>query len=381
MQAVQNPIIPIIGKAIKNTPGTISLAQGVVNYDPPPSVYKSVEKTMRDRSKQLYGAVEGHPELLELISEKLSVENNIKLADGYGLMVTAGASMAFLNVLLAICDPGDEVVLLAPYYFNHEMAVNIVNCKAVIVNTDEEYQANLTAITQAITSKTKAIVTVSPNNPTGVVYSKESLVAINQLCKQHGLYHISDEAYEYFVYDDEAHFSAASLENSSEYTISLFSLSKSYGLAGWRIGYMVFPQHLFKALQKIQDTNVICATQVSQQAAIACFKTGSNYCKQHLDLLNQLRQQCILSLKSLDSICELVIPKGAFYIFLKLHTDLADMDIALHLIKEHNVALLPGSTFGATDTTYLRLSYGALSKNDLSVAMERLTVGLGHSIS
>src|SRR5690606_2535019 len=139
----------------------------------------------------------------------------------------------------AIVDPGDEVILPLPYYFNHEMAVTMVGGRVVTVPTGEDYQLDPEVVARSITERTRAVVTVSPNNPTGAVYREEVLRAINRLCRERGVYHISDEAYEYFVYDGASHFSPGSIEGSEEYTISLFSLSKAYGFASWRIGYMV----------------------------------------------------------------------------------------------------------------------------------------------
>ena len=126
-------------------------------------------------------------------------------------MVTAGGNQAFLNVVLGILDPGDEVILPVPYYFNHEMAITMANARPVLAPTDSDYQLDLGALRSAITPRTRAIVTVSPNNPSGAVYPEGALRAVNALCAEHGIYHISDEAYEYFTFDDARHFSPASI--------------------------------------------------------------------------------------------------------------------------------------------------------------------------
>lgn len=150
--------------------------------------------------------------------------------------------MGFLNAILAITHAGDEIILNTPYYFNHEMAIGMINCQPVSVQTDNRYQPKVDKLRKAITSKTKAIVTISPNNPTGVVYDASILREINQLCQEAGTYHISDEAYEYFTYGNVKHPSPASFSGSTPHTISLFSLSRTYGFASWRIGYMIIPK-------------------------------------------------------------------------------------------------------------------------------------------
>ncbi len=211
---------------------------------------------------------------MELIATKLKTENGIELGNERQVIVTAGSNMGFLNAVLAITSPGDEVILQTPYYFNHEMAIAIAGCRAVPVSTDANYQLRLEAIQQAITERTRAIVTISPNNPTGVVYSEADLRAVNYLCTSRGIYHITDEAYEYFTYDDSKHFSAGAIPGSVDHTISLYSLSKAYGFASWRIGYVVVPIHLFDAMMKIQDTNVICPPVISQYAALGALQVG-----------------------------------------------------------------------------------------------------------
>ena len=176
------------------------------------------------------------------IEAKLARENHIIVRPTSRVLVTAGGNQAFMNAVLAITDPDDEIVLLVPYYFNHEMAVVMAGAKAVAVPTTSEYQLDLRAIEAAITPRTRAVVTVSPNNPTGAVYPEADLRAVNALCRDRGIFHIHDEAYEYFTYGDVQHFSPGSLPDAAGHTISLFSLSKAYGMASWRVGYMVIPE-------------------------------------------------------------------------------------------------------------------------------------------
>jgi len=206
IQSVQDPIIPIVGQWIRENPGTVSLGQGVVWYGPPEQIAKGMEMFNQDSGNHIYKAVHGIPALQNIIEDKLESDNNIRINDNRRVVVTAGGNLAFSNAVLAIADPGDEFILSVPFYFNHEMAITMANCKAVLVATDDHYQLDLDAIAAAITAKTKAVVTVSPGNPTGVVLSNQSLIALNQLCKEKGIYHIHDEAYEYFHYGDSEQF-------------------------------------------------------------------------------------------------------------------------------------------------------------------------------
>ena len=371
---VQTPIIPEVADLINENPGTISLGQGVVFYKPPAEIANGLSR-FTDLDSHHYEAVEGIPELRQLMHEKLTSENEIN-TEHYQVVVSAGSNMGFLNAILAICDSGDEVILLRPWYFNHEMAIGIADCSAVSVDTDENFHPDLTAIQEAVTNRTRAVVTVSPNNPTGAVYTRESLNEINQLCSDAGIYHIHDEAYEYFCYGDADHYSPASAESAREHTVSLFSTSKSFGLANWRIGYSLIPPHLFKPIRKIQDTNLICPPVVSQYVAAECLKLGRKYCDAKVREIAEVREHFVNSLATVTSI-ERCALEGAFYGFLNLpELGMSDMEIIEYLIRQHKVAVIPGVAFGIENRRCLRVSYGALKPSTAVEGINRLMDGL-----
>lgn len=376
LQNVQPPIIPVIANWTRLTPGTLSLGQGMVSYSPPDSAMQAITKFGKQPGDHLYGSPLGHSSLLEFIQSKLRQDNGIDCTQGYQVMVTAGSNMAFLNVVMAITDPDDEVILPVPYYFNQEMAIEMLGCVPVPVPTREDFQLDLAALEAAITEKTRAIVTVSPNNPSGAVYLEVDLRAVNRLCQKHGIYHISDEAYEYFTYDGATHFSPASLSEANAHTISLYSLSKAYGFASWRVGYAVFPEALLAAMLKIQDTNLICPPTITQIAACGALETGANYCRQYLPELARIRQQVLQQLQTLDEICQIQATTGAFYLLLKIQTSLSDLELAERLIKQFKVASIPGCAFGMHSGCYLRISYGMLDREQCYEAINRLITGL-----
>jgi aspartate/methionine/tyrosine aminotransferase len=376
MHAVQSPIIPVVGELIHNNPGTISLGQGVVSYTPPREAIELLPQFIAESSNNLYKAVEGIPPLLTALAAKLQSFNGIEINQAHRIVVTAGSNMAFMNAILAITSPEDEIILNTPYYFNHEMAITMAGCRVVLVATDENYQLRPQAIAQAITPKTRAVVTISPNNPTGVVYSEPALQQVNQICGTHGIYHISDEAYEHFTYNGVKHISPGGFSGSSNYTISLYSLSKAYGFASWRIGYMVIPQHLFIPVKKIQDTILICPPVISQYAALGALQAKEEYLQKNIGAIAQVREIVIDSLTSLKGLCSIAPAHGAFYFFLKVHTQMDAFALVKKLIQEHQVAVIPGTTFGMTDGCYLRVAYGALQQNTAKSALDRLVQGL-----
>jgi aspartate/methionine/tyrosine aminotransferase len=381
VHAVQTPIIPTITQLARENPGTISLGQGISYYGPPPQAFEEIQKQLTSARLNAYGPVEGIPELTQALAGKLQTRNNISINQHNKIFVTAGSNMAFSSLMVTIADPGDEIILLTPYYFNHEMAIRLANAIPVLVSTLDDYHPDIERIKKAITNKTRAIVTVSPNNPTGAVYTQEELTTINQLCAQHGIYHISDEAYEDFLYEDKKHFSPASLTNSEKHTISLYTLSKAYGFAGWRVGYIIIPAHLFTSLRKVQDTVLISPTIISQYAALGAHSAPYSYIENKLKEIKLSRQVCLDAINNTDLLERSATSEGAFYLFIKLNTSKDDLTIAKQLIEQYGVATIPGTAFEAVNGAYLRISYGALTSTTVTQGMEKLMTGLRKILS
>jgi len=376
LAGVQTPVIPVVSRWIAATPGTISLGQGLVSYGPPAEAIDAARAFGQAPADHRYGPVEGLPALVAAIERKLAAENGIAVRPASRVVVTAGGNLAFMNAVLAITDPGDEVILPAPYYFNHEMAVTIAGARAVPVPTGADWQLDLPALRQAITPRTRAVVTVSPNNPTGAVYPESALRAVNVLCRNAGVFHIHDEAYEYFVYDDAVQFSPGSIPGAADHTISLYSLSKAYGMASWRIGYMVIPDALWDAVNKIQDTLLIAPPSVSQVAAIEAIRVGRAHAARHLPALDRRRRAVLDALRAPDVPCEIPAAAGAFYFFVRVPTRLEALACCERLIRDHRVAAIPGSAFGDRAGCSIRISYGALDQSAVEEGIRRLIAGL-----
>jgi aspartate/methionine/tyrosine aminotransferase len=376
LRAVQPPIVPIIGSWIRQTPGTISLGQGMVAYGPPPQALAAVRDFGHDPEHHRYGPVHGTRPLIEALETKLHDENGIAVEPASRLVVTAGANMAFLNAVLAIGDIGDEFILKAPYYFNHEMAIEMAGCRTTVAPAGPRYELDPDAIRRAITPRTRAVVTVSPNNPTGAVYPEDTLREVNALCRSRGLFHIHDEAYEYFTYEGAEHFSPGSIDDAGAHTVSLFSLSKAYGFASWRIGYMVVPAALFEAVNKIQDTNLICPPLVSQHAALGALAAGRAWCRTRVEALAGVRRSVLGALGALAGICDVVETPGAFYIMLVVPGGGDPRELSRQLIFEHQVAVMPGTAFGLAGVCSVRVSYGALDRLSVQEGVSRLVRGL-----
>jgi aspartate/methionine/tyrosine aminotransferase len=437
MDQIQSPIVEVVGEWIRETPGTISLGQGVVHYGPPPAAIDAVRQALARPATHEYQPVAGLPELRERIRAKLLAENHIDVARGSRVMVTAGANMAFMHAVMATTAPGDEVILPVPFYFNHEMAIQMAGCRAVPVPTDDRYQLRVDAIAAAVTSRTRAVVTISPNNPSGAVLRERELRDVNALCRDRGLYHVADEAYEYFTYGAARHVSPGSFPDAAPHTISMYSMSKAYGCAGWRIGYMAYPAHLEAAMAKSQDTILICPAVASQLAAMAALDVGRAYCEPHVRELAEIREIVVSRLAALAPLVTVPAADGAFYVLLRVDAERGDgvpaehgrgagapgvikdrgdgvpaehgrgagapgvikdrgdgapaervrgagapgvkmpaTTLAERLVREHKVAVIPGSAFGMTGGCYLRVAYGALQKQTVAEGIGRLADGL-----
>jgi aspartate/methionine/tyrosine aminotransferase len=207
------------------------------------------------------------------------------------------------------------------------------------------------------------------------MYPEAVLRELNAFSADRGLYHIHDEAYEYFTYG-AAHVSPGAFAGAAAHTISLFSLSKAYGFASWRIGYMVIPEHLFDAVNKIQDTNLICPPAVSQRAALAALHVGRVHAEPHVASLERVRALVRQRFAEIDDLVDAPENQGAFYVLLRVHTALDAFTLCERLIREHRVAVIPGSAFGLTSGCYLRVSFGALAPETVAEGLDRLIAGL-----
>jgi aspartate/methionine/tyrosine aminotransferase len=275
------------------------------------------------------------------------------------------------------------VILPLPYYFNHVMAVQLAGGRPVPV--DAGLVPDPQRLAAAITPRTRAIVTVSPNNPSGVVIPRGVLEAISRLCASHGLLHISDEAYGQFVYGSEPHWSPASLPGAAAHTVTLQSLSKAYGMAGWRVGFMAAPAALTAALAKVQDTVLIAPPRLIQRAALAALAAGPAWCRPRIAALAKRRDQLLAGVAGAQAqglpVRLLAEPDGAFYGLLALDPRAAGAltgDLLMRrLVLEHRVAAVAGESFGyPAGEPVLRLSYGLLGPAELERALDRLFAGI-----
>ena len=367
------PIVKLISDS-KLPSDVVDLGQGVPFYGPPKEAMLAATEALQEESGFKYSPDSGFPALRETIARKLASENGVEADPSNNIMVTAGANQAFVNAILSITQPGDHVLVLSPYYFNHIMAVQLAGCKPVVIGTDRDYQPIVERIGKRISKRARAIVLVSPSNPTGAVYSKDTINEIGKLCAKNGIYFITDETYEHFIYDDAKFVSALSLDKEIEHTISLFSFSKSYGMSGYRIGYAIFPAGIYREMLKVQDTLTICAPSAFQVAAEAAMRLGAAYPKQFIPRIERVRKIFIQRLAGLDFV-EMPVTKGSYYFLLRLRTKKSDWNIAKRLIEKYGVITIPGGVFG-TIYPALRVAYANVDESMAEKGISRLEKGL-----
>jgi len=352
----------------------VSLGQGVPFFPPPPEAVQAAKDSLDTDAGFRYSEDAGFLSLRVAASKKLEQKNGISADPETSVMITSGANQAFLNIAMAITSPGDEMILLSPYYFNHVMALQLIGCKPVMSSTDEQHQPVLDDIFSKVTEKTRAIITISPNNPTGAVYAPGALKDINVYCRDHGLYHISDEAYEDFIFDNAEHVSPGAFDPTLNHTVSLFSFSKSFGMPGYRIGYMVYPPRLNKEILKVQDTLVICPSGPAQAAAEAALTQTPDYPSRFVSPMNEVRELFKQELSNIRGV-QMSLTRGGYYFLLRLDTDASSWDISKKLIEEFKVITIPGNVFG-DERTSIRLAYGNIDIETAKVGLRRLKEGL-----
>ncbi|MCK5832247.1 pyridoxal phosphate-dependent aminotransferase [bacterium] len=327
----------------------------------PEHIKRAAVKAINEGLVGGYSTDQGLPELREEIVRKLSRDNSIA-ADISEIIVTTGAIEGLAATCIALLNPGDEVILPSPTYSTHARLVQLASAKPVFVPSPEEkgFSLDIESIERAITPKTKAIIYCSPSNPTGAVYSEESLRRLAKIALKHNLLVITDEAYEYFIYDEAKHFSIGSIPEMKKNVVSCFTFTKTYAMTGWRLGYLHAEAELVAQIRKAHIPITICAPVVSQYAAIAALSCSQNCVDDFREHYLKTRDLMCQRLDALDSIFDYFKPQGSYLMFPRIldPKGAADStDFCLRLLREARVSTTPGIAFGPTGEGHLRLSF------------------------
>ena len=349
----------------------VGFGAGEPDFDTPVHIREAAKAAM-DHGMTRYTPASGMPELKKAIALKLKRDNNLDYLPQQ-IVISNGAKHSLFNVFQAILSEGDEVIVPGPYWVSYPELVSMSGGVPVKVVGDEANNFKLTAaqIEAAITDKTVAIVLNSPNNPNGFVYTREELQAIGDLAVKYDLAIVSDEIYEYLVYDGAEHISIASLsEEIKEHTIVVNGMSKAYAMTGWRIGYVAAPIHLAKAMTNYQSHSTSNPNSIAQCAAIAALNGPDDEIKIMVAEFDRRRQRIVGLINEIPGL-SCVPPKGAFYVMMNLSGIIGkklngvpvtgSMSFTQMLLEDSQVAVVPGIGFGADN--YVRLSYATNMTN------------------
>jgi aspartate aminotransferase len=299
----------------------------------------------------------GIPELRQAIADKLAADNGLNYRAGQ-IVVSNGAKHACYNAILATCQPGDEVIIPAPYWVSYPDMVRLVGAEPVIVPTSERnaWKMRPEDFENAMTPRTKMLIMNSPGNPTGSVYTREELEAIVNVAAEEDIYVLSDEIYEKLVYDDAKHVSIGSLSKEAyDLTITVNGFSKSYAMTGWRLGYLAAPDAVSRAVDSIQSHTSSNPSSFSQYGALAALKGDQQPLADMREEFDMRRNYMFDRLSKISNITA-IKPQGAFYILVNIsQLGLTSQNFADRLLSKANVAVVPGAAFG--DDRTVRFSY------------------------
>lgn len=354
----------------------VNFGAGEPDFNTPQQINDAAIKAINDGFTK-YTPSTGIPELKEKIAKKLKEENNLEYLPEQ-IVVSCGAKHSLFNLIQVIINKNDQVIIPSPYWVSYTEMVKLAQGKPVIIETRQKdgFKIDIEKLKKKINASTKLIILNSPSNPCGVLYSKEELQKIAEVCIENKLFIISDEIYEKIIFDDAVFTSLASLNKEIyDLTLTVNGVSKSFSMTGWRIGYFAGPKEISSAVSRLQDHSTSCPSSVSQRAALTALGLDSNYFSSIRSKFQERRDFIISYLdEKLGDFVSYVKPQGAFYIFVNISkTKLDSFNFAERLLEESHVAVVPGEPFGCD--SWIRISF-ATSMDEIKKGLERLELFL-----
>ncbi len=343
---------------------------GEPDFDTPEHI-KNAAQAALEAGFTKYTPSSGTPELRQAIADKFKADNGLDYKPSQ-VVVSNGAKHSCYNAILATCQPGDEVIIPAPYWLSYPEMVRLAGAEPVFVQTKEENGWKMTAeeFQDAMTPRTKLVIVNSPGNPTGSVYTKEELAAIVEVCVDEEILILSDEIYEKLTYDGAQHVSTASISKEAyDLTITINGFSKAYAMTGWRLGYLAAPESIAKAIDAIQSHSTSNPCSFAQKGALAALKGDQQAVSDMRDEFDLRRQYMVGRLSAIDRL-SVVKPQGAFYVLVNIgKLGLSSSNFADRLLSKHQVAVVPGIAFG--NDSNIRICY-ATSMDVIKKGLDRI---------
>ena len=341
---------------------------GEPDFNTPENIKEAAKKAVDDNITR-YTPVDGINELKEAIVNKFKRDNNIDY-DASEVIINCGGKHSLYNAMISVLDKADECILPSPYWVSYEEMIKLADARAVFCKTSSGFKLTAKDVEKNISDKTKMLILNSPNNPSGAVVELEEIKKIAKLAVENNFYVLSDEVYEFFTYGDKKHVSIASLnEEIKNLTITVNSVSKTYAMTGWRVGYCGGNKEVIGAMSNLQGHSTGNTSNIAQMAALEALNGNQDSVKKMVNAFDERRKFMHKRLNEISGV-NCLEPEGAFYTFPDIsETGLNSMDFASKLLDEALVAVVPGSAFGSDN--YVRLSYAA-SMEDIEKGMDRI---------
>ncbi len=362
-------------------PGAASLAWGLPSFPTPEPIRLAVAQALEDNARiGMYTLPGGLPELCTTAAQEHQRRTGIQTDPVRNVMITAG-NMEGLNTLFhVIVDPGDEVIVTDPGFVSHIQQIRFNGGTPVFWKMDEArgWQLDIDALPSLIGPCTKAIILVSPSNPTGSILTEETLRAVAAIAKKHGLLIILDDPYSHFTYENhDRFFNLAAVPEYADNIAYLFTFSKAYAMSGWRVGYMVVPAALKNEIVKIHDLTMICTPHISQVAALAALAAEPLHLTEFQIALGRRRALICERLDRLVHVFQYVPPEGAYYVFPRIVAEHENaVEFSHHLLDDLRVTVTPGSAFGPSGEHHVRMAY-CVEDDTINIAFDRLDTYFG----
>ena len=341
---------------------------GETDFNTADNIKQAAKKTI-DSNITRYTPVAGIPELRKAVADKFKRENGISY-DASEILISCGGKHTLYNITMAVLDKGDEAILPVPYWVSYEEMIKLAEAKTVFCNTDERFKLTAEMVKNKITSKTKMLILNSPSNPTGAVIEPLEIKKIAELAVKHNFYVVSDEVYEHFIYGNVKQLSIASLNDETRKSaITMNSVSKTYAMTGWRIGYCGADKEIIQAMENLQSHSTSNASNIAQMAALEALNGPQDSVKEMVKDFDERRKFIYKRLNEIDGISS-IEPEGAFYAFPDIsRIGIGSMEFSSRLLDEALVAVVPGIAFGSDK--HIRLSY-ATSMHEIERGMDRI---------
>lgn len=365
----RSPFYSIMDLAAKRS-DCLYLHLGEPDFNTPPHIVEAAQKALSDGWTH-YTPDRGLPELRRLVAAAIEKQTGVAYSSDDEILITAGGQAALHTAVMGVVNPGDEVILLSPYYPPYLVNVLLAGGIPVVVQTKAEdgFAPLPEAIAQRVTEKTKALIVHSPNNPSGSVYPKETLANLVELADRNDLLIISDEVYDHFLYGGETHYSPVAFPGGKDNVILVNSFSKTYAMTGWRVGYLAAPAPVLLQFLKYHHTVNICAAAFAQQACVAALRGPQDCVVEMIAEYDRRRQHMVARLQEIPPL-RCTMPLGAFYVLVDMSAlGMTSLEFARHLVQEVGVVTTNGSGFGTEG--YIRLSYAA-KMEQIDEALDRI---------